>query len=170
MANPIPSSGPSPLTGDLVIDATTLGFKWTLGPDRAIDWSISGGFAGETWASTEQLRLGLQAAFEAISYFVDVRFNFVGVFGDPGAAARAGSEINVGLSRESRLVGDDTDFWAFGYFPTTQYDLGRYDGAHGDVVLNANSGASALTNFLPGSDGFLLMLHELGRGLISSEP
>jgi Ca2+-binding RTX toxin-like protein len=170
MANPIASGGPSPPTGDLVYDATTSGFQWTLGADRTIDWSISGGFAGETWASTEQLRLGLQAAFESISYFVDIRFNFLGVFSDPSAAARGGSEINVGLSREPRLVGDDNDFAAFGYFPTTQYDVGRYDGAHGDIVLNLNSAASTITDFLPGSGGFLLMLHELGHVLGLKHP
>ncbi|TAJ69656.1 MAG: hypothetical protein EPO51_21385 [Phenylobacterium sp.] len=170
MANPIPSSGPSPLTGELLFDATTSGFQWTLGPDRTIDWSISGGFVGETWASSEQVRLGVQAALESIASFVDIRFNFVGVFADPSAAARAGSEINVGLSRESRLVGDDPDFAAVGYFPSTQFDAVHYDGAHGDVLLNVNSAANTLTNFLPGGPGYLLLLHELGHVLGLKHP
>jgi serralysin len=169
MSNPIPSSGPSPLTGDLVVDATTTGFKWALGADRSIDWSVSGGFLGEAFQSIDQVRQGAQAALDAISSFVNVRFNFVGVFADPAAANRAGSDINIGISGESRLVGADNAYWGIGYFPTSQHNS-LYDGAPGDIFLNANSGANALTDFQPGSAGYLLVMHELGHALGLKHP
>ena len=37
MANPQPSTNASVLTGDLLVDAITTGYKWTLGADRTID-------------------------------------------------------------------------------------------------------------------------------------
>ncbi|HEX7885829.1 MAG TPA: hypothetical protein VF474_07615 [Phenylobacterium sp.] len=170
MANPFPSAGPSPLTGDLIIDAMTSGFSWTLGPDRTIDWSISGGFLGEAWSSIDAIGTGVQTALNTISDLVNIRFNFVGVFSDPSAAARAGSEINIERSGEARLVGTDNEFAAFGYFPSTTYDFGHYVGAYGDVVLNTNSSAAALTSFQPGDAGYNLMLHELGHVLGLKHP
>jgi serralysin len=169
MSNPIPSGGPSPLTGDKVVDATTTGFQWTLGADRTIDWSVSGGFLGEAFQSIDQVRQGAQAALDAISAFVNVRFNFVGVFTDPAAASRAGSDINIGISGESRLVGADNEYWGIGYFPASEHNS-LYDGAPGDIFLNANSGANALTDFQPGSAGYLLVLHELGHALGLKHP
>lgn len=172
MGNPIPSSVVSPLTGNPLYDTLTVGYQWTLGTDRTIDWSISGGFLGETWTSTEQLRLGLQVAFETISTYVNVRFNFVGVFSDPTAAARAGSEINVALSTEARLVGDDNEYAAVGVFPNAAFDTDPdgYPGIAGDIILNANGDGRLITDFLPGSSGYLILQHELGHVLGLKHP
>jgi len=169
MSNPIPSSGQSPLTGNPVVDGLTSGFRWTLGPDRTIDWSVSGGFLSEAFQFPDQVRLGVQAALDIISSYVDVRFNFVGVFADAAAAARAGSDINIGLSGESRLIGDDDEFDGVGYFPTTAH-AALYDGLPGDVFLNANSGLGAVADFRPDSGAGLLLLHEICHTLGLKHP
>lgn len=170
MATPVPSVGPSPLTGDPVIDAMTTGYRWTLGADRTIDWSISGGFIGEFWASPEAVRGQLQAALSTIEAFADVRFNYVGHFSTPSAAAAAGSEINVAPSTEARFFSSN-NVWAIGHFPTTQSDSDAgYAGAAGDIFLNLNSAAGALSSYEPGSAGFFLLLHEIGHALGLKHP
>ena len=58
MANPTPATSLAPQFGDVVIDALTTGYRWTLGPDRVIDWSLSGGFETERWISPATVQQG----------------------------------------------------------------------------------------------------------------
>ncbi|OHB30585.1 MAG: hypothetical protein A2790_23010 [Phenylobacterium sp. RIFCSPHIGHO2_01_FULL_69_31] len=168
MANPIPSGDPSPPTGDPLIDALTTGFRWTLGPDRSIDWSISGGFNGEAWTSPTTTILNATAMLETFSRYADVRFNYVGSFANPTAAVQGGSEINFYLSGNTTTF-PSTDFWARAYFPTSSSET-AYVGATGDVVLNFNSPSITLPSYDPGSAGWFVFLHEIGHALGLKHP
>jgi hypothetical protein len=80
MATPTLSGGAAPPTGDLLIDAMTTGYRWTLGPDRTIDWSISGGLDGEVWTAPSVVQQYAAAMLETFSYYANVKFNYVGSF------------------------------------------------------------------------------------------
>ena len=137
MASPRPTFFPAPATGSTLIDAMTHGYSWMLTPDRTIDWSISGGFAGETWANQQTAIDALKAAFDFISYYVDIRFNYVGAFANPVDASVAGSEINVGLDGANRFFGGSRDY-ARGIFPNDSR-AENYPGETGDILLNMAS-------------------------------
>lgn len=168
VANPIPSGGPSPLTGDLIIDAMTSGYSWTLGPDRTIDWSISRGFNGEFYASNADAQQYFAAMLDTFARYANVKFNLVGAFSSPTAAAQAGSEINFYLSNSTTTF-PSPDIWARAYFPTAGSNA-FYPGAAGDVVLNLNSDARSLPSYDPGSAGWFVFIHEIGHALGLKHP
>ena len=94
MATPQPSTTASILTGDILVDAITTGYRWFLNADRTIDWSISGGFSGENWYDQNLVYQHVRAALDTFENVANVKFNFVGFFSNPSAANAAGSEIN----------------------------------------------------------------------------
>src|SRR5215471_14931276 len=102
MANPT-TTDVAGFSGDNFIDAMTTGYRWTLGADRAIDWSFSNGFAGEFWTDPTSVQSHLSDAFAIVSVYANVRFNYVGFFSTPTAAASAGSDINVSLDGANRF-------------------------------------------------------------------
>jgi Ca2+-binding RTX toxin-like protein len=171
MANPLPSTSPFAQTGDLIIDAMTTGYRWTLGFDRTIDWSISGGFSGEFWTNPGIVEQYARAMLDTYSYYANVRFNYVGSYTTPTAAAQAGSEINFYTSASTVLF-PSTSIWARAFFPTLSSDIGPqgYQGAAGDVVLNINSAANSLTSYDPGSAGWFVFIHEIGHALGLKHP
>ncbi|AMO23983.1 hypothetical protein UC35_15340 [Ramlibacter tataouinensis] len=156
------------LTGDSIIDATTHGYYWVLGPDRTIDWAISGGLAGEIWNRPADLVQTIGGILNTISYFADVKFNYVGSFSSPSAAYLAGSEITITLSGSTSIF-PSSNIWARGYFPTLNGATG-YAGQPGDVFLNINSQANFLSTYAPGSAGWFVFLHELGHVLGLKHP
>ena len=168
MANPQPSTTAAVLTGDLFVDAITTGYKWTLGADRTIDWSISGGFNGESWYDQNFVYQHIRAALDTFEYVANIKFNFVGFFSNPSAANSAGSEINYWLSGNTNVF-PSSAIWARAYFPVTAENA-IYNGAPGDVVLNVNSAANSLPTYAPGSDGWYLILHETGHALGLKHP
>lgn len=164
MSVALPSSL-APLTGDLIIDAVTHGYSWRLDQDRVLDISLSNGLGGEYWGEGATGALGLLgSALEAYAQFADISFNYLGYFFNPMAAAVAGSEINFTLTADPS-VGST---WAFARFPDVSDTF--YFGAPGDVFFNINSPALSLPSYEPGSQGFFLMLHELGHALGLKHP
>lgn len=170
MATPTPTPTAEPISNDPVIDAMTTGYRWILNADRTIDWSISNGFNLEFWTNPSATVQQIEEALDQISYFANVRFNYVGSFLSPSLAAAGGSELNFSTDGSNRFFTSNSQ-WARGFFPTPQSDTaGGYTGAAGDVYLNIRSSANTLASYEPGSVGFALLLHEIGHALGLKHP
>jgi serralysin len=167
MANPQPVYWG--YSGDPVIDAMTNGFVWILGPDKTIDWSVSGGFAGEYWRNADAIAYGVGQILSTFSYYADVKFNYLGSFTNPLVAKAAGSEIDITLSASTSFF-PSSNTWARGFFPEPDSYATYYVGEAGDVYLNINSQANYLSTYAPGSAGWFVFLHELGHTLGLKHP
>lgn len=155
-------------TSDAAIDIATHGYYWQVGADRIINWAIADGFYGEYWNSPEDTVSILESAFDAISQYIDVRFNYIGYYGDPYIAWTWGSDITISMDAEG-IFTPGSATWAVGYFPTLSHQT-LYYGQHGDVFLNLRSEANHLTSYAPGSAGFFLVLHEIGHTIGLKHP
>lgn len=156
-------------TGISVVDAMTSGYKWVLGPERVINYSVSNGFGGEKWFDPEMVSRYVGVALSTFSQFANVRFQDVGIFENPIAAAAASSDINVSVDG-SNLFFDSPNSWALGLFPAPIYDNFPYFGAAGGINLNSRSEANFLPSYEPGSQGWFLLLHELGHAMGLKHP
>jgi Ca2+-binding RTX toxin-like protein len=162
MANPTTTY--FPLTGDAAVDLLTTGYKWVLDGTRTVDYSISNGFYGEYWYAPSLVAQYVGAALDTFSLYANIKFNYVGSFARPDYAAAGGSEINVSLDA-SWLFFSSSSQWARASFPNNNDASYLYSGQAGDVYLNINSQANYLPSYEPGSDGWFLLLHELGHSL-----
>jgi hypothetical protein len=102
-------------------------------------------------------------AFAIFSNYIDVNFRYYGYYTTPIAASTADSQINFSLDGVN-LIFKSSSVWAIGNFPTTLWDY-LYSGQSGDIYLNIKSEANFLSSYAPGSNGFALLLHELGHTL-----
>jgi hypothetical protein len=164
MANPTTSYFAQ--TGDNVIDSLTNGYRWSLESTRTVDYSISGGFSGEYW-NVPMINVAqyMGAALDTFSYYANIRFNYVGSFSTPVTAGAAGSEINLSLDGSYRFF-SNANQWAVGFFPSPTYAVHQA----GDIFLNIQSAANTLPSYEPGSQGWFLLLHELGHTLGLKHP
>lgn len=164
----LPSTDPFAITGDPAVDVIATGYRWRLGADRTIAFTISDGFDGERWSDSGvdpgELAAGLGRLFANLSSYADVSFAYLGRHADPAAAARAGADINLAVA------GIDSSFfsysyeWAIGHFPTTRSEW-MYAGQAGDIYFNSDSGFVSLGSYAPGSQGWFVLLHEVGHAL-----
>lgn len=164
MANP--STTYFRLTGDDIIDATTNGYRWNLNSDRTVDFAVANGFGGEYWNDIRSVNNHMADALSTVSYYADIKFTNLGNFNDPSAAHNGGSEITLSLDASGVLP---TNTWAVGFFPNSNYNT-LYNGAAGDLFLNVNSAGNYLPSYEPGSQGWFLLLHELGHTLGLKHP
>lgn len=163
----LPAISPRPRTGDAVFDVMFTGYKWDVGAGKTLNWGLSHGFYavyGEVWSNPGLAFQVFSGAFASIAQYVDVRFNYVGLYGDPGTAYRAGVDLTMSVDATNRYP----SAWAWAHFPDANDR--EYVGAPGDVFLNLNSQAAYLPSYAPGSAGFALMLHEIGHALGLKHP
>lgn len=153
------------LTSDPIINATTHGYRWVLGPDRTLDWSVSGGLLGEYWLNPSAVASEIANILSTFSYVANIKFNYVGSYTTPYAAAAAGAELNVSLSAFGTFPGPNV--WAVAYFNP---NFISYSGQIGDVFLNQASQANYLPSYFPGTTGWALFTHELGHALGLKHP
>lgn len=162
-----PTTGYFPKTGDDLVDAMTTGYRWNLTSDRTIDFAVANGFSGEYWNNIHSVNSYMSDAINLFSYYANVKFNNVGLFLNPSAAFNGGSEITLSLDGSGYM---SPSTWAIGFFPDSRYNQSFYNGAPGDLFLNINSAANYLPSYEPGSQGWFLLLHELGHTLGLKHP
>lgn len=152
-----------PFTNDPVIDALTNGTRWDTAFESKIYWSISDGFSQEFWTSPAAVVASVTEALSAFSYYANLQFEYVGYFQDPLYAAASNSDINISLDGAGLFFSSPSQ-WAIGHFPYAPFET-HYIGQSGDIYLNLNSDANSLPSYAPGSQGWFLLLHELGHAL-----
>jgi Ca2+-binding RTX toxin-like protein len=167
MANPSPSYFLP--TGDSFVDGMTHGFFWSLDSSRQIDFSVSNGFYGEYFFNNNSVLSYVKTALSTYGVYANLKFNEIGIFQSPYIAALNGSEINVSLDG-SFLFFNSFNSWARGIFPDATQNQQLYFGAPGDVYVNLLSEGARLRSYDPGSQGWFLLLHELGHTLGLKHP
>jgi len=158
-------------TGDDLIDAMTNGYAWDLDTDRTIDFAIANGFYAEYWNDPSSVLEHLDYALQLISYYTDVTFNNLGFFVNPTVAHTYGAEITLSLDASYQFFSSSSTLGR-AFFPNSNYDqtLGGYEGSGGDLYLNVDSSANYYPSYEPGSQGWFLLLHELGHALGLKHP
>lgn len=163
-----PSTGYFGLTGDELVDATTNGYKWILESNRTIDISVANGLSGEYWYNIASVAEYLENAATIFSYYADVNFHLSGTFTNAKVAYSQGSDITLSLDGANQFFSSSST-WAIGLFPDSKYNS-IYNGAPGDMYLNINSAANYLSSYEPGSQGWFLLIHEIGHTLGLKHP
>ena len=166
MANSVQYTG---LTGDDAIDSLTTGYQWVLDQQNTLSYSLSGGFNGEYFLNPDQMLAYFGGAIETFAEFANIDVRNVGQFDNPVEAYQGGSDINLSIDGAGALFSSPS-FWALGFFPAAQYLNSPYPGAAGDVFINTQSDANRLPSYAPGSQGYFLLLHELGHSVGLKHP
>jgi len=166
MANTVEYFG---ITGDDAVDSLTNGYRWLADSQNNLSYSLSGGFSGEYFTNPDLMLSYFGNAIESFSDFADIGFRNAGQYDTPIAAYRAGSDINLSIDGAGLLF-PNPSAWALGFFPARQYVSSPYPGAAGDVFINTQSAANTLPSYAPGSQGYFLLLHEIGHSLGLKHP
>jgi Ca2+-binding RTX toxin-like protein len=156
-------------SSDPLINSMTTGYYWVLDSSRELDFSISDGFDGEFWTSPIDVAIYYAAALDTFSIYANINFDYLGYYTDPLASASWGSELNLSLSQTGGLFSSNNT-WAMGFFPNSALNTTIYGGAPGDIFLNISSAANTLPSYEPGSQGWFLLLHEIGHTLGLKHP
>jgi hypothetical protein len=164
-----------PPSGNPVIDLVTNGSHWILDGSRTVTWATSDFFV-DGWTDPISGAVLIQKALSKFEEVANIRFRYVGHYNSPEFAPAdivfSGTSFPVVFG-----IGPQTLAWA--YFPNEPLSDGliarrfgnsnTYPNAAGDVWINMASEAIFYPSY-PGSDGFFLLLHEIGHALGLKHP
>ena len=153
------------LTNDDVVDGMTQGSKWSSKVTKPLKFAISDGPANEYWYNPIWVADTVKLVFQNLESYINISTEYVGKFNNPTEAANADATIVVSLAGES-MFGSSKTTWAMGHFP----DASDTSSKGGDIFLNINSPANSLPSYEKGSQGYFLLLHELGHTLGLKHP
>lgn len=157
------------LTGDNTVDSLTTGYRWVFDDAPVLKYSISGGFNGEAFLQPAAMLNYWGGALATYGQAANLQFVNLGMFDNPIAAAQAGSDLNLSIDGNGVFFSSRNE-WARAFFPAQRYVNSPYLGAAGDVFINVLSDANRLPSFEPGSQGWFLLMHELGHSLGLKHP
>lgn len=168
-----------PMTGEPVADALVNGTSWLLGPDRVVTWAIANSTGDWAFSSAgAQVFHGtLDAIFDSIADVANIRFRYVGFYQE---VTTAPADIVITATLTPTLYGMTSAFQARAYFPNeslSDNEIARqygssavYPNAAGDVVLNMRQFPISASTYAAGSNGYFVLLHEIGHALGLKHP
>ena len=182
-ANPTPGAIASTVklapSGVEIADALTNGSHWVLDVTRTVTWAIADSPPGDwKWSASDAalMRDAMTSILANYAEVANVRFQYAGwgddirtspanivvaatllpaVFGMSGAYARAFFPYEPGSDAEiARLLGTPA----------------AYPNASGDVLLNFTEREMSGSDYLPGTNGYFALMHEVGHALGLKHP
>ena len=149
------------LTGLSGTDQKLYEIKWDLSESNVIVWGVSND-EGIAWPDRALVVQQLGRAYEAIEQYINVDFQFGGVFDNPILAA----EAEVDLVAYPTAYDPADPYGGIAAFPVgpASPEFADYVGVQGDFMVMLRPDGST-SDFTLGSEGFTVLLHEIGHTL-----
>ena len=167
-------------TGIGVVDALTNGTYWLLGPDRTLTWALADQPAPDwKWspAGASRMETAMAQVLAEYASVANIRFQFVGWFQDFRSAP---ADVVLSATGMPQVYGMSQSTYAWAYFPNEPMtdaliasrwgSQAAYPNASGDLILDFANSEMLNSSYLPGSNGFFAMIHEMGHALGLKHP